>query len=525
MFTEPLRRKTGATPFGVVLAVVLGVATSSARGHDQAAGGAPRRRHPPPTPCGSAGSQPRSKCCATVGASITSTRRTNTDLFFAQGYAAARDRLFQFEIWRRQATGTVAEILGPQGAEARHRHAPAHVPRRPEGRAELVSPARRGDRHGVRQRHQCLHRRGAGAADRTADRVPMLGILPERWTPAVVISRHNGLLGNLGQELNMARAVRAIGAAKVKDLVVVPRRRSRSRPSIPAIDAVAPVARHPRPLHGLPRADSLHADDVRRGVPRQRRRRSARRRSRPPVGARSEPAPGRHRQQQLGRRRQPDADRQAAADERPASGPGDAVPALLVAPGRAGLERDRRWRADAAGGLDRPQRVGAWGLTIFGTDGEDLYVYDTNPANPNQYRYRGGLGGDARGEGHHRRQGSRAGDRRPEVHAAWPGALRRQGAAQGLRAPRGVDGDRRAPYLASLRMNQARTWEEFREACTLQPHSRREHGLGRRHGNIGYQAVAITPIRPQLERSRAGAGRRPLRVGRLPADQARSHTS
>ncbi len=34
------------------------------------------------------------------------------DLFFAQGYAAARDRLFQFEMWRRQATGTVAEILG-----------------------------------------------------------------------------------------------------------------------------------------------------------------------------------------------------------------------------------------------------------------------------------------------------------------------------------------------------------------------------------------------------------------------------
>ena len=34
------------------------------------------------------------------------------DLFFAQGYAAARDRLFQFEMWRRQATGTVAEMLG-----------------------------------------------------------------------------------------------------------------------------------------------------------------------------------------------------------------------------------------------------------------------------------------------------------------------------------------------------------------------------------------------------------------------------
>ena len=32
---------------------------------------------------------------------------------------------------------------------------------------------------------------------------------------------------------------------------------------------------------------------------------------------------------------------------------------------------------------------GAWGLTIFGQDAEDLYVYDTNPANPNEYRYRG----------------------------------------------------------------------------------------------------------------------------------------
>ncbi len=37
---------------------------------------------------------------------------TEHDLFFGQGYSAVRDRLFQFEVWRRQATGTVAEILG-----------------------------------------------------------------------------------------------------------------------------------------------------------------------------------------------------------------------------------------------------------------------------------------------------------------------------------------------------------------------------------------------------------------------------
>jgi uncharacterized protein (DUF608 family) len=33
---------------------------------------------------------------------------------------------------------------------------------------------------------------------------------------------------------------------------------------------------------------------------------------------------------------------------------------------------------------------GAWGLTVFETDGEDLYVYKTNPANSRQYWYRGG---------------------------------------------------------------------------------------------------------------------------------------
>src|SRR5690554_558919 len=43
--------------------------------------------------------------------------RNEHDLFFAQGYAAAKDRLFQFEIWRRRATGTVAEILGPAELE------------------------------------------------------------------------------------------------------------------------------------------------------------------------------------------------------------------------------------------------------------------------------------------------------------------------------------------------------------------------------------------------------------------------
>ncbi len=46
----------------------------------------------------------------------------------------------------------------------------------------------------------------------------MLGIKPGESKPAVVISRFNGLLGNVDQEMNMALAVKAIGAEKVKDI-------------------------------------------------------------------------------------------------------------------------------------------------------------------------------------------------------------------------------------------------------------------------------------------------------------------
>ena len=38
--------------------------------------------------------------------------KMNTISFLSKDYAAAKDRLFQFEIWRRQASGTSAEILG-----------------------------------------------------------------------------------------------------------------------------------------------------------------------------------------------------------------------------------------------------------------------------------------------------------------------------------------------------------------------------------------------------------------------------
>src|SRR5689334_10424146 len=39
------------------------------------------------------------------------------DLFFAQGYVAAQDRLFQMELWKRSGQGRLAEVLGPSALQ------------------------------------------------------------------------------------------------------------------------------------------------------------------------------------------------------------------------------------------------------------------------------------------------------------------------------------------------------------------------------------------------------------------------
>src|SRR3984957_16524257 len=39
------------------------------------------------------------------------------DLFFAQGFVVAQDRLFQMELWKRSGQGRLAEVLGPSAVE------------------------------------------------------------------------------------------------------------------------------------------------------------------------------------------------------------------------------------------------------------------------------------------------------------------------------------------------------------------------------------------------------------------------
>ena len=130
--------------------------------------------------------------------------QNEADLFFAQGYAAARDRLFQFEIWRRQATGTVAEILGRREV-TRDRGARLH-----QFRGDMDDELNRYHPRGKAIVEAYV--RGVNAYIAETERNPallpmefrMLGIKPGRWTPAVVISRHQALTSNVGEEVRTA---------------------------------------------------------------------------------------------------------------------------------------------------------------------------------------------------------------------------------------------------------------------------------------------------------------------------------
>ena len=53
-----------------------------------------------------------------------------------------------------------------------------------------------------------------------------------------------------------------------------------------------------------------------------------------------------------------------------------------------------------------------------------------------------------------------------------------------------------APYMASLRMDQAKTWEEFRAACNYSNIPGENMVWADAGGNIGWQAVGVAPIRP-----------------------------
>jgi penicillin amidase len=113
--------------------------------------------------------------------------RNDDDLFFAQGYVMAQDRLWQMEMWRRWRSGRLAEIFGPEALDY-DRRTRLLMFRGPFDAEEWTSY------HPDAERLFNAHARGVNAyIDQNRDNLPvefqLTGVVPEPWTAETSLLR------------------------------------------------------------------------------------------------------------------------------------------------------------------------------------------------------------------------------------------------------------------------------------------------------------------------------------------------
>jgi len=410
------------------------------------------------------------------------------DLFFMQGYLAAKDRLFQFEIWRRQATGTVSEILG---ADELERDIGTRLFKF-RGNIEDESNHYHDDGYKIITSYVNGVNAYIDVVNKDPNKLPieftLLNIKPELWTPEVVISRHQGLLGNITQELNIGRAVSIIGEKKVKDLMWF-------HPKEPSLK-----------LHKKIRKEDLEKDILalynayRRPirfkkehiVEKYRRENNKEISFNNQIDKMDEFSIGSNNWAISGSKSKSGYPILANDPHRTIVGPSLRYISHLVAPG---------WNVIGGGEPEIPgisighNEFGAWGLTVFRTDAEDLYVYELNPDNFNEYKHKGEWNEFMTIEESIPVKGMK--DQMVTLHYSIHGPVTLidsvENRAYAVRCGWLEIGG--SPYLASLRMNQSRTWEEFRNACNYSNIPGENMVWADKIGNIGWQAVGIAPIR------------------------------
>jgi penicillin amidase len=409
------------------------------------------------------------------------------DLFFMQGYLAAKDRLFQFEIWRRQATGTVAEIFGAEELdrdigtrlfkfrgdikkELNHYHDDGY---------EIVSSFVSGVNKYIEE------------VNNNPELLPIefkaLGIKPDLWTNEVVISRHQGLLGNIGQELNIGRAVSLIGEEKVKELMWF----------------------HPKEP-SLKLDEKITYDDLNQDILRLY---NAYRR---PIKFKSHYVLDKYRAKDkiadinesnlISDTYSIGSNNWALSGDKSFNG----YPLLANDPHRSLLNPSLRymahlvapgWNVIGGGEPEIPgisighNGIGAWGLTVFRTDAEDLYVYELNPNNLDEYMHNGQW---KKFDNINETITVKNNDETTvellySVHGPVTFIDRNRKKAYAVKNGWSEIGG--SPYLASLRMDQAKDWNEFRDACTYFNIPGENMVWADKYGDIGWQAVGIAPIR------------------------------
>src|SRR5437763_142707 len=144
------------------------------------------------------------------------------DLFFAQGFVVAQDRLFQMELWKRSGEGRLAEILG---AAALSRDVNARLLRYRGGLAAEYRSYAPDTKEILEAFTDGIN---AFIADRKRPNGPGLpvefriaGFEPENWKPEDCLNRMAAfsMTGNAFRELQHAQLVAAVGTEKAGELL------------------------------------------------------------------------------------------------------------------------------------------------------------------------------------------------------------------------------------------------------------------------------------------------------------------
>ena len=405
------------------------------------------------------------------------------DLFFAQGFVQAQDRLWQMDMYRRTWSGELAEILGPAYV-AHDRLARLMKYRGPWDDREWTSY------HPEGKRIFDAFARGVNAfIDQAGDNLPvefkLTGLKPGRWSAETSLLRTQTAqpVGDARAELTLARSVVENGVAEAN---------RRANPS-PWRDLVVPDGVD---LADIP-ADANRALGVMQtGTPR------------PPL------------LEQYARR--PDAlpsENRGAQENSPGSN-NWVISGRLTASGRVIVANDPHRNVanpsiryivhlsapgwDVIGATEPPLpgvaighngRIG-WGLTIVGTDQSDVYVEELNPADANQTRFRGAwepvrVVVDT----------IRVKDAAPQIvehrytrHGPVFYQDRERHRVYAIRSTMHLPGS--AGYLGALRYHALENCQQFLDAQRYYLAPTENMICGDVSGNIAWQASAASPRRP-----------------------------
>ena len=387
--------------------------------------------------------------------------QTTHDVFFAQGWIAAKDRLWQIDLWRRQGSGHLAEVLGPS-AVARDRLARL-VRYRGKWDEEWKSYAPDAQAT-VTAFTQGINAYIASLKGQRPPEFAAAGYDPGRWEPRDVASRIAGLVmcRNLARELQRAIDIRAFGLDTV----------SRLFPPDPAIKIEIPrgldladlspdILRDYSEATNQPRIDLLALDRA---------------------GSNNWVIDG-----TMSATGQPLL---ANDPHRPIQLPSLRKTVHLIAPGLNVIGAGEPALPGVA--LGHNEQAG-FGFTIVGTDQQDLYVEELNPANPLEYKYRGAwrkmeVERDTIAV---KGQAARAVEYRYTIHGPVIFEDRRR--AYALKWVGAEPGG--AGYLPALSLMRARNWTEFKAGVARYKVPSENLVYADRLGNIGWLAAGWSPIR------------------------------